>query len=144
MLMPIAEGAVATGSIWGVIGLIVTGLIGLGTTLVQDRRRRREELEDKGSIQPKHAERSSERIAATTASNEILGYLTEHIITPLRNDLEEARKKIEQLQTQNARKDEQLNEAHALVRDLNVKIISFQAQVAILLEQLGGVRDDRG
>jgi len=86
---------------------------------------------------------SSERVAATLAGQEILDWLEEHTIRPIRLDLEKAQKRVDALLNQISNANDKLAEAYRLVNDLNSKIIAheqrviqYEAQIALLVRQL--------
>lgn len=128
--MHLAEEAVSQASLWGVVGIFVSGVIGLAGLMIQRGRAK----------DGKHSAESPEKVAAQEASSDILKWLEENVLGPLRTDLEAAQQRIEKLQTALARKDVQLIEANNLVADLQTKLVSYEAQVAVLVRQLNGGR----
>lgn len=125
--MHLAEEAVSQASLWGVVGIAVSGLIGLVGIMIQRRGH-----DDK----PKHSKSDSpEKVAASAASAEILEWLEENVLVPLRADLKAAQEKIELLQKQLDKKSEQFNEMARLVDDLRSKIVTYEAQVGLLTRQ---------
>jgi hypothetical protein len=128
--MHLAEEAVSQASLWGVIGIFVSGVIGLIGLMIQ-----------RGRGNGKHTEAPTpEKLAATTASSDILEWLEENVLGPLRTDLSSAQESIAKLQADLAHKSAQLVEAHKLVSDLQAKVVSYEAQIAIMVRQLNGER----
>jgi len=136
--MHLAEEAVSQASLWGVIGIIASGLLGLAGIVIQ---RRSGHDDDK----PKHSKSdSTEKLAASAASAEILEWLEENVLAPLRADLKTAQEKIGKLQEQLNQKSEQFNEMARLVDDLRAKIVTYEAQVGLLTRQWANFQHPEG
>jgi hypothetical protein len=82
-----ADGAVSsTANLYGLIGLIVTGSFGVVVAIVTGRWRTNTDEDDL----PRHR-RSPERTAADTTSQEILDWIEEHTVVPMRQDITDLR-----------------------------------------------------
>lgn len=143
-LLLAAETSAATVGFWTVVGLIVTGLLGF----VGDWTRKRYGWGPAKEGLPE----SSEKVAADTAARELLTWIEEHTLKPMRRDLARMAERADRLQVLIDKRQSELAEARATIRELRAQILFMegqltvrQEQIAVLLLQLGAshVRTER-
>jgi uncharacterized coiled-coil protein SlyX len=134
------DSPVATTGLWGVVGVLVVGLL----ALLNDWLRRRQAPGKSDGEMP------SEHVAADAASREILQWVEQYAITPVRQRLDYALAKADELQAMLDERDEQLAEARSTIRELRQQLAFLdqqlterQGQITLLLQQLGASHDER-
>jgi len=133
--MLLAESPVTTSGIWGVVGVIAAGVL----ALLADWTRKRF-----GWGAKTEPPEPSEKVAANAASREILTWADEHVIQPMRRQLHEMGDRVDALQGQLDRREDELGEARATIRELRQQLAFMeqqltdrQGQITVLLQQLG-------
>lgn len=134
-----AESPVTTTGIWGVVGVVAAGLLALLTDWVRKRY---------GWGTKKDSDEPSEKIAADTASRELLIWIEDHTLKPMRRDLIRMTERADKLQSLIDARQLELAEARAIISELRTQIVFMEqqlaarlAQIGVLLEQLGDRHD---
>jgi septal ring factor EnvC (AmiA/AmiB activator) len=132
------DSTITTTGLWGVVGVIAAGLLGLAGDYL---RRRWGASKRDGEAEPRP---SSEKVAADAASREILTWTEQHIIAPMRIQLAEITARLDQAQATINSNERDLAEARATIRELRQRLTALeqqlterQGQITLLLRQLG-------